>query len=135
MRRQELVGGMGDDRLVARNRRPRTRTPIVRRAYRSLRALLGGDLQDEKWQNEAARTFIDNGLPATFLDDFREEAAAVSESVVDRNKQQGRRTGATAGLVAEERRGRAILRVLNALILARIGTMCTRSRSGRPRDS
>jgi hypothetical protein len=40
---------------------------------------------------------------------------------VGRSKHQGRRAGATAGLAAEEKRGRAIVRVLNALILANIG--------------
>lgn len=69
-----------------------------------------------------AQTFVDNGLPSTFIDDLETQATAVSESVVDRSKQQGRRAGATAGLAAEERRGRSILRVLNALIMAHVGT-------------
>jgi len=69
-----------------------------------------------------AQVLIDGGLPATFADDLRAAAAAVSESLVDRNKHQGRRSGATAGLAAEEKRGRSILRVLNALIVAHIGT-------------
>jgi hypothetical protein len=67
-----------------------------------------------------AQTFIDNGLAATFVDDIRTAAAAVSASIVDRGKQQGRRTGATAGLAAGEKRGRAFLRVLSALVVAHI---------------
>ena len=67
-----------------------------------------------------AQTFIDNGLPATFADDLRAAANEVGASIADRNKQQGRRTGATADLGAEDQRGRGILRVLNALIRARI---------------
>ena len=67
------------------------------------------------------QAFIDNGMPTTFADDLRTAAAAVSESIVGRSKHQGRRAGATAGLAAEEKRGRAIVRVLNALIMAQIG--------------
>lgn len=69
-----------------------------------------------------AQTLIDNGLPTTFADDLRTAAAAVTESIAGRSKHQGRRTGATAGLASEEKRGRAILRVLNALIMAHIGS-------------
>jgi hypothetical protein len=71
---------------------------------------------------EHAPVFVDNGLPETFAADLRTAAAAVTASITGRGMQQGRRSGATAGLVAEERRGRAILRVLNALVLAHIGT-------------
>jgi len=68
-----------------------------------------------------AQALIDNGLPTTFADDLRTAAAAVSQSILGRSKHQGRRAGATAGLAAEEKRGRAIVRVLNALIMAHIG--------------
>jgi hypothetical protein len=68
-----------------------------------------------------APVLIDNGLPATFADDLRSAADAVSESTAGRSKYQGTRAGATAGLAAAERRGRATLKVLNALITARIG--------------
>ena len=68
-----------------------------------------------------SQTFIDSGLSATFLDDLRAAAKAVNDSIVERGNQQGRRNGATAGLAAAEKRGRAILRVLNALVLAQIG--------------
>lgn len=68
-----------------------------------------------------AKTFTDAGLSPTFLDDLRAAAAAVSDSLVDRDKHQSRRNGATSGLAATERRGRAMLRVLNRLILAKVG--------------
>ncbi|HTE45131.1 MAG TPA: hypothetical protein VK636_07800 [Gemmatimonadaceae bacterium] len=68
-----------------------------------------------------ADVLIDNGLPETFADDLRTAAAAVSESTAGRTKYQGTRVGATAGLAAGERRGRAIIKVLNALITRRIG--------------
>lgn len=59
---------------------------------------------------------IDNGLSATFADDLRDAAAAVSEAATGRNTYRLDRTGATAGLDAAQRRGRAILKILNALI-------------------
>jgi len=66
------------------------------------------------------QTFVDNGLSTTFLDDLRAAANAVNDSIVKRGDLQGRRNGATAGLIATEKRGRAILRVLNALVLAQV---------------
>ena len=66
------------------------------------------------------QTFVDSGLSTTFLDDLRTAAKAVNDSIVERGNQQGRRNGATAGLAATEKRGRAILRVLNALVLAQV---------------
>lgn len=68
-----------------------------------------------------AQTFADSGLSPTFLDELRAAAASVSESIIDRGNHQGRRNGATAGLAAVERRGRAMLRVLNVLVLAKVG--------------
>ncbi|MEO7087107.1 MAG: hypothetical protein ABI442_12845 [Gemmatimonadaceae bacterium] len=70
---------------------------------------------------EHAQTLIDSGLPATFADDLRTAAAAVNDSLAGRSKHLGRRAGATAGIGDEEKRGRALLKVLNALIMARIG--------------
>lgn len=68
-----------------------------------------------------AQTFIDAGLSVTFLDDLRLAAQALSDSIVERGNLQGRRLGATAGLAAAEKRGRAMLRVLDALVLTQIG--------------
>jgi hypothetical protein len=68
-----------------------------------------------------AQVFIASGLPATFVDDIRAAAAAVGESIGERSAYQGRRNGATSGLAAMEKQGRALLRVLNALVLAEVG--------------
>ncbi len=68
-----------------------------------------------------APVLVGNGLPATFADDLRAAAAALSDSVLERSKYQGSRVGATAGLIAEEKRGRSLLKVLNALIMAHVG--------------
>jgi hypothetical protein len=68
-----------------------------------------------------AQTFIDSGLSPTFLAELLDAAQALSDSIVERGNLRGRRTGATAGLAAAEKRGRAMLRVLNALVLAQIG--------------
>jgi hypothetical protein len=67
-----------------------------------------------------AQVFVDNGLPPTFVDDLRAAAAAVSTSIAGRGQLQGRRAGATVGLLEEEKRGRIILQVLDALILAHL---------------
>ncbi len=67
-----------------------------------------------------AQTLIDAGLPATFVEDLRTAAAAVNASIADRGNYQGGRSGATAELAEAGRHGRTILRVLNALIVARI---------------
>jgi hypothetical protein len=67
-----------------------------------------------------AQVFIDSGLATTFIEDLRVAAKAVVDSIVERDTHQARRNGATAGLAALERRGRAMLRILNALILAQI---------------
>jgi hypothetical protein len=68
-----------------------------------------------------ASTLIAAGLPSTFADDIRKAAAAVVEAIGDRGGHLNQRSNATATLVAAERNGRSMLRVLNALIMARIG--------------
>jgi hypothetical protein len=62
--------------------------------------------------------FVDNGLPPTFVDDLRTAAAAVATSIAGRGQHQDRRASATGGLLQEEKRGRIMLQVLDALILA-----------------
>ncbi|HEY4303853.1 MAG TPA: hypothetical protein VGM82_05275 [Gemmatimonadaceae bacterium] len=68
-----------------------------------------------------AQTFIDSGLATTFVDDLRTATKAVSDSNGQRATFKGVRNGGTAGLAAVEKRGRAMLRVLNKLVLAQIG--------------
>ncbi|HEY4303507.1 MAG TPA: hypothetical protein VGM82_03525 [Gemmatimonadaceae bacterium] len=65
--------------------------------------------------------FIASGLATTFIDDLRTAAQALSDSVTQRNSHQYRRSGATGGLASLETHGRAMLKILNALILAQIG--------------
>ncbi len=63
-----------------------------------------------------AQTLLDNGMQPTFVANLRSAAALVDESLTGRTMHQGRRTGATSGLIAGEKRGRAVLRVLNVVI-------------------
>jgi hypothetical protein len=67
-----------------------------------------------------ASTLVAAGLPATFADDLRKAAASVLESLDGRGGHLNQRMNATATLVAAERNGRSLLRVLNALVMARI---------------
>lgn len=67
-----------------------------------------------------AATLIAAGLPATFADDIRKAAAAVVEALGERDGHLNQRSNATATLIAAERNGRSMLRVLNALIMARV---------------
>ncbi|HEY4304671.1 MAG TPA: hypothetical protein VGM82_09400 [Gemmatimonadaceae bacterium] len=68
-----------------------------------------------------AQAFIDGGLFPTFIDDLRNAATTLKESIAARGTYGGRRSGATAGLAATEKKGRAILRVLDTLVLAQAG--------------
>ena len=62
-----------------------------------------------------AQTFIDSGLAATFVDDLRSAAKAVSASIVERGNLQGRRNGATAGLAATGRIAEGLCRYLDQM--------------------
>lgn len=61
-------------------------------------------------------TLLANGLPSTFLDDFNAGLAKVESSLSGRDTSQRRRLGATTGLSVEERNGRAVLNVLEAIV-------------------
>lgn len=67
------------------------------------------------------KVLIANGLPATFIADLRAAGAALRASVDGRGDHQRRRSGATVGLLLSERRGRAMLKVLDGIVLARVG--------------
>lgn len=73
---------------------------------------------------EAARVheqvFTEVGLPDDFLSSMLAVTAEVSKSIDDRKQHAGRRNGATAGLAAEERRGRSMLKLIDALIVPRL---------------
>ena len=57
-----------------------------------------------------------NGLPSTFLDDFKAGLTKLESSLGDRNTSRRRRIAATTGLTVEERNGRAVLSVLDAIV-------------------
>jgi hypothetical protein len=68
-------------------------------------------------------TFTALRAASHFLRDHAESAPTIVECELLRrlDNQQARRTGATAGLAALEKRGRGLLQILNSLILAQIG--------------
>ena len=68
------------------------------------------------------QVFKDVGLPDDFIPSLRSTADDVSKSIDDRKQHTGKRSGATAGLSAEERRGRSMLRLLDALVVPRLGS-------------
>ncbi len=68
-----------------------------------------------------AATLIEAGLPAAFADNLRAAAATVLDSIAGRSEHLNRRGFATSGLAAEEKVGRSMLRVLNALVLGSVG--------------
>jgi len=68
------------------------------------------------------RVFTDVGLPDDFITNLRSTAGDVSKSIDDRKQHTGKRKGATAGLEAEEKRGRSMLRLLDAIVRPRLGT-------------
>jgi hypothetical protein len=61
-------------------------------------------------------TLVRHGLPATFLDEFREAIAAVRETVDSRSAQRVSRVGATVGVRQELRRGRKAVQLLDAVV-------------------
>jgi hypothetical protein len=58
---------------------------------------------------------VAQGLPSTFLDGFKGAIAKFETSLKDREKSRTRRIGATKGLDVEEKQGRTVLSVLDAL--------------------
>ena len=64
--------------------------------------------------------FIANGLAPSFLADLRAAADALRISIDGRGEHRRKRSGATAGLITNERRGRTVLRVLDGLVRSRI---------------
>ena len=68
-----------------------------------------------------AAVFTANGLPADFIVRLQASAQALQDAIDGRSGQTVVRSGATATLAAEERRGRTIITVLNGLLLPLIG--------------
>jgi hypothetical protein len=61
-------------------------------------------------------TLIAQGMPSTFLDLFQAAIAKLEASLEEREKSRTQRIGATKGLDVEEKNGRTVLRVLDALM-------------------
>jgi hypothetical protein len=61
-------------------------------------------------------TFIEHGLPATFLDDFKAAITKLDRSVNDREQSYNRRLAATKGLDTKEKQGRLVMSVLDSLV-------------------
>lgn len=61
-------------------------------------------------------TLIEEGLPATFLDDLEAGIAKLELSMSEREKNRTQRVGATKGLAVERKNGQTILGVLDALV-------------------
>jgi hypothetical protein len=66
-------------------------------------------------------TLIGHGLPATFLDDFNAAIAKLEDSLNTRTKKVSQRVKATEGLSVEQKNGRTVLRVLDALVKQAVG--------------
>jgi len=61
-------------------------------------------------------TFIEHGLPSTFLDDFKAAITKLDSSISDREQNYNRRLSATKGLDEKEKQGRLVLSVLDSLL-------------------
>ena len=61
-------------------------------------------------------TFIEHGLPSTFLDDFKAAITSLDSSISDREQNYNRRLAATKGLDEREKQGRLVLSVLDSLL-------------------
>jgi hypothetical protein len=61
-------------------------------------------------------TLVAQGLPSTFIDDFKAAVTKLEGSLADREKNLNRRVGATKGLTLEEQNGRTVLSILDALM-------------------
>ena len=69
-----------------------------------------------------AQVFVDSGLPADFVPQLIKAADDVSGSIDTRAESRGRRVGATAGLSAEDKKGRNALAILDTLVVPMLGT-------------
>jgi hypothetical protein len=72
---------------------------------------------------------VARGLPATFLDDFEAAVTEIEESLSERQWNRAKRLEATQALAFVERDGRAVLRVLHALVRRAVGQNETLLRS------
>ena len=66
------------------------------------------------------QVFMEVGMPDDFVASLRSLAAEVAQSIDDRKQHASKRSGATAGLAAEEKRGRNMLKLIDALVVPRL---------------
>ncbi len=66
--------------------------------------------------------FLGAGLPADFIDRILKAVATLREHVDARGAEFGRRTASTAGLRKEYRRGREVVRMLDAMVAPRLAS-------------
>jgi hypothetical protein len=63
---------------------------------------------------------VRQGLPADFIERLERAAAAVQRTLVARSEQVARRAGATAGVAADLRQGRRLVRLVDAFMARRL---------------
>ena len=66
--------------------------------------------------------FVQEGLPTDFVTSLRTAAARLDQSIDARGQGRRQRAGATAGLAAETKRARALIRLLDSLVRPKLGT-------------
>jgi hypothetical protein len=66
--------------------------------------------------------FTGVGLPDDFIAQLHAAADAVTASLDSRQQQIGVRTGATAGIEAQESRARSLFKIINALVVPKLGS-------------
>ena len=66
--------------------------------------------------------FVDGGLRSDFVAQLRAAADRLDESLAARGQSQGQRAGATAGLKAETKKARVLIKLLDSLVRPALGT-------------
>ena len=66
--------------------------------------------------------FTDVGLPDDFIVQLHAAAGAVTTSLDGRQQQVAQTTGATAGLKAQESRARSLFKLINAIVVPKLGS-------------
>ena len=72
-----------------------------------------------------AGTFTEHGLPDNFVAQLRAAADAVTESATGKELTKATTSGATSGMRAQETRVRTLLKLINALVVPKLGTDAT----------
>ena len=67
-------------------------------------------------------TFVKNGLPQDFVAQLRAAADAVTSAITGRQTHVASTAGATSGLAQQESRVRSLLKLINALVVPKLGT-------------